>query len=99
MRISDWSSDVCSSDLFDRLLPVAVIAVLVALIFFSYQTLARGVVPWLLPPTAMLVVVLAFREWWSFRAELVLHRSSEQSATALAASEQEAQEEIGRANV
>ena len=77
---------------FDRLLPVAVIAALLALTFLNYRTISHDVVPWLLPPTAVLVAVLAFREWWSFRAELVLHRSSEQASAALAASEHEAHE-------
>jgi signal transduction histidine kinase len=77
---------------FDRLLPVAVIAVLMALAFLNYKTISRGVMPWLVLPTALLMVALAFREWWSFRAELALHRASEAAAAALATSEQEAQE-------
>src|SRR3546814_11727184 len=45
MRISDWSSDVCSSDLFlagDRLVAVLVIAVEAALLALLLARLRRG---------------------------------------------------------
>src|SRR3546814_2782990 len=40
MRISDWSSDVCSSDLHQRYLAVALVFVLVKMLFV---TLAGGI--------------------------------------------------------
>src|SRR3546814_18739935 len=44
MRISDWSSDVCSSDLFDRGVGVVdiIIAQLLALHLFGLRDAARG---------------------------------------------------------
>src|SRR3546814_9416821 len=40
MRISDWSSDVCSSDLFrlfDALIRLTVVSVILPLVVFAYQ--------------------------------------------------------------
>ncbi|WP_341703345.1 ATP-binding protein [Ferrovibrio sp.] len=76
---------------FDRLLPVGVIAVLVALVFWRHDDIDVAIMPWLLPPAALLVVVLAVREWFGYRADLAMYRASVAAAAALAASEQEAQ--------
>lgn len=78
--------------IFDRLLPVVVIAILTVLALLNYHSVSREMVPWLLPPVAVLLAALALREWWSFRAELALHRASEEAAAALAASERQAQD-------
>src|SRR3546814_15450450 len=59
MRISDWSSDVCSSDLFTQLVRRGVQAIVKALFVFIVITLDHEVIsPGIIPPPLESQIVL-----------------------------------------